>query len=256
MKAAVFVALLLAFVNSISAMSHFEKMDELKDIDADLEIELHGIESSNFFYERQAEHGLQVGATYGVDYSTIFSASTASCLKSQGFNFAIPRGYMSVGRVDPNLAANVRNARAGGISYVDTYFFPCPKCGNAANQWAQLVNYVGANKLNVGMVWLDIEGAQYWLGNAIANRNFYESLLAAAVRSGWKLGIYSSLYTWNEIFGTGYTKGGNYPLWYAHYDNWASFGDFRPFGGFSRPTIKQYIGDTVRCGGGVDINFY
>lgn len=48
------------------------------------------------------------------------------------------------------------------------------------------------------------------------------------------------------------------PLWYAHYDNVASFSDWSSvsFGGWSKPAIKQYKGDTTLCGAGVDLNFY
>ena len=31
----------------------------------------------------------------------------------------------------------------------------------------------------------------------------------------------------------------NRQLWYAHYDNNPSFSDFSPFGGWSKPAIKQ-----------------
>lgn len=43
---------------------------------------------------------------------------------------------------------------------------------------------------------------------------------------------------------------------YAHYDNSRSFGDFRPFAGWSKPSIKQYAGDATVCGAGVDLNWY
>ena len=43
---------------------------------------------------------------------------------------------------------------------------------------------------------------------------------------------------------------------YAHYDNDPSFSDFKPFGGWSKPSIKQYAGDKTVCGAGVDLNFY
>jgi hypothetical protein len=46
------------------------------------------------------------------------------------------------------------------------------------------------------------------------------------------------------------------PLWYAHYDNNPSFSDWRPFGGWSKPAIKQYQGTTSTCGASVDLNFY
>lgn len=43
---------------------------------------------------------------------------------------------------------------------------------------------------------------------------------------------------------------------YAHYDGNPSFSDFRPFGGWSKPAIKQYAGDKTECGAGVDLNYY
>jgi hypothetical protein len=42
----------------------------------------------------------------------------------------------------------------------------------------------------------------------------------------------------------------------AHYDNNPSFSDFSPFGGWNQPAIKQYVGDAVVCGAGVDKNWY
>ena len=38
------------------------------------------------------------------------------------------------------------------------------------------------------------------------------------------------------------------PKRYAHYDNNPSFSDFSPFGGWSKPSIKQYAGDATECG--------
>ena len=35
---------------------------------------------------------------------------------------------------------------------------------------------------------------------------------------------------------------------YAHYDGNPSFGDFEPFGGWSKPAIKQYAADASVCG--------
>ena len=43
---------------------------------------------------------------------------------------------------------------------------------------------------------------------------------------------------------------------YAHYDNDSSFNDFIPFGGWKRPTMKQYSADKRICGAGVNLNYY
>lgn len=42
--------------------------------------------------------------------------------------------YVCAGEVDPNAVYSIANARAAGINYVDVYMFPCPQCGDAAEQ--------------------------------------------------------------------------------------------------------------------------
>ena len=55
--------------------------------------------------------------------------------------------------------------------------------------------------------------------------------------------------------GRGWTGASSLPLWYPHYDSWKSFGDFQAFGGWTSPSIKQYIGNANSCGIGVDYNW-
>ena len=43
---------------------------------------------------------------------------------------------------------------------------------------------------------------------------------------------------------------------YPHYDDSPSFSDFVPFGGWTRPAIKQYEGDATVCGVDVDKDWY
>lgn len=63
-----------------------------------------------------------VGTVGVVDFSSYLSVGTLQCLRNQGLVAAIPRGYQSVGRVDPNMVANVANARAAGFEYVLSFF--------------------------------------------------------------------------------------------------------------------------------------
>lgn len=74
---------------------------------------------------------------------------------------------------------------------------------------------------------------------------------------GKNVGIYSSTYMWTSIFGskTACPAAGAYGLWYAHYDNLPNFSDFSSFGGWSKPAMKQFAGDTTVCGLDVDKNF-
>ena len=175
-------------------------------------------------------------------------------------NFAIPRAYKSYGAFDSNAINNVNNARAAGIPYVDVYMFPC-RGKSASDQVSDLINNLGST--NYGMIWLDVEtnpsSGCSWASYSAASNCQYATDLANAVTSrGKKVGIYSSWSMWESIMGSrGACTGlASHDLWYAHYDNSASFSDFTKFGGWSKPAIKQYKGDTTLCSAGVDVSFY
>lgn len=69
------------------------------------------------------------------------------------------------------------------------------------------------------------------------------------------VGIYTSASQWNPI-ACGSTALSGHPIWYAHYDNNPSFSDWAPFGGWSRPSIKQYKDTTSICGTQIDYDWY
>lgn len=148
------------------------------------------------------------------------SSSTASCFKSSGYgNFIVPRGYQSVGKVDPNVCKSLTAAQSAGIPIRDVYLFPCPTCSkSAATQMSELISYLNSNCKSYwsGRVWLDIEGSQYWLGSASSNQAWYQNLQNSCSTYGVKCGVYSSYYQWEDIFGsTSYSYGKSLPLWYG-----------------------------------------
>jgi GH25 family lysozyme M1 (1,4-beta-N-acetylmuramidase) len=190
-------------------------------------------------------------STLGVDVSAL--TNTFSCLKSSGYSFAIVRGYRSSGSVDPNVVTNIRNARAAGIPYVDVYLFPCVPCANPASQATALVNAIKGE--NYGTIWVDIEILS-WSSSLTSNQQFITTLVNQLKSLGQTVGIYTSYYNWQTIVGVNWSGVSSLPLWYAHYDNNPSFSDFTAFGGWTRPSIKQYAGDVTVCSTGVDLNFY
>ena len=199
-------------------------------------------------------------ATKGVDYSTAQTVATHQCWKNNGVSFAIPRAYYSYGAFDPNGATNVAHAREAGIPYVDIYMFPC-RGKSAASQVSDLVSKMG--NANYGMIWLDIEtnpstGCSWTQGSGPSNCQYVTDLVNAVKSHGKTAGIYSSYYMWESIMGSAAacTSQSGTSLWYAHYDGSPSFSDFRSFGGWTKPSIKQYVGDTTLCGAGVDLSFY
>lgn len=72
---------------------------------------------------------------------------------------------------------------------------------------------------------------------------------------GIRSGIYTSHSQWTPITDDSHEFASS-TLWYPHYDNNPSFSDFVSFGGWTHPSIKQFIGTTSLCGVGVDKNFY
>lgn len=198
------------------------------------------------------------GAYYGVDVSTTISSSGASCFKSAGISYVIPRGYRSSGSVDTQVCNSLKAAANAGIATRDVYIFPCPTCSkSAATQINELVNYLNANCKSAwsGRIWLDIEGTQYWLSSTTSNQNWYKSFVDAC-KSVARCGVYTSKSQWSAIFGsTSFSYGSSLPLWYAHYDNVPNFSDFSAFGGWTVPHAKQYAGDTTQCSMGVDKNY-
>jgi GH25 family lysozyme M1 (1,4-beta-N-acetylmuramidase) len=194
-----------------------------------------------------------VEATLGVDVSQPTSVSAFSCLKNNGYHFAIVRGYQSNGHPDPNCPSTVSHAWSAGMSHVDVYMFPCPQCSkSAATQVREMVDALKGTRY--GMIWFDIEGPQYWRSQSF-NRQFMSELLSTAHSLGQHIGVYTSASQWGPIMGN-WAGASAYPLWYAHYDYNPSFSDFAPFGGWSKPSIKQYVGDATVCGAGVDKNWY
>lgn len=213
-------------------------------------------------------------AYHGVDVSQPTSSSSFSCMKSNGYSFAIVRVYQSNGKCDPNGPTTIKNAWNAGMSHVDGYIFPCYSCGNAAKQVDDTISYLANHAVHpvdategnstvaatsgstkYGMLWLDVEGTQYWSSSTSNNVNFLQQMVDECKKKGVNVGIYSSSSQWNPIMG-GSTKFKDLALWYPHYDGSASFSDFKSFGGWSKPSIKQYQGDVSFCSAGVDRNYY
>jgi len=179
-------------------------------------------------------------------------------MKNAGYQFVIPRGYYSYGAVDVHVVDNLKNARAAGM-ITDIYMFPC-KGKSASAQVDQMMAAIPSNLY--GMVWLDVETNPStgcgWGTDYNGNCNYVVELINRVKSHGKTPGVYASSYMWQTIMGgTGNCHAAaSAQLWYAHYDNSASFSDFKGIGGWSKPNIKQFQGDTTLCGAGVDRNYY
>jgi hypothetical protein len=186
------------------------------------------------------------------------------------------RVYQSNGKPDANGPANINNAWNAGFAHVDGYIFPCYSCGNPEQQVTDTVNYLKSHSIeftkagelpmstkdgnstvgvSYGMLWFDIEGTGYWSSSASNNINFLQRMVNQGKSLGVNMGIYSSSSQWSPIMG-GTSQFASLPLWYAHWDAGLTMSDYSPFGGWSKPAMKQYAGDVSFCSAGWDKNYY
>uniref|UniRef100_A0A0N5A2Q3 Glycosyl hydrolase family 25 n=1 Tax=Parastrongyloides trichosuri TaxID=131310 RepID=A0A0N5A2Q3_PARTI len=181
------------------------------------------------------------------------------CLKNAGKEFFIARVWKSSGAHDATGIQNVINAHAGGIKYVDGYFFPCSKtsCSSAKTQVQECHQHLTSAGAKIGTLWFDIERYE-WPSDTAHNRQFILDLISEAQALGYTVGIYSSIYEWDPIVGTGWSGSfDKLPLWWPDYNNEKSFSAFKPFGGFTKPSIHQYHGTiTGPCGVSMDLSWY
>lgn len=164
------------------------------------------------------------GYQTGLDVSALTSTSSFSCAKNLGYDHVIARCYMEAygnnpvkptsnskedgneitkkgytqgGKVDPNCYSNYKNAKAAGFTSVDIYMFPCTgrsTCKSPATQVQEIVDYVGAHKMIVGTLWLDVEvdsAANNWPSTSEARSSKFPRP---------ELSIYLSIYQLYEPF--------------------------------------------------------
>jgi len=163
--------------------------------------------------------------------------------------FAVVRAWTSTGHFDSNVVSTVSNFQAAGFSNVDVYMFPCFLCGGGDSQVSSAVTSLQNNGVNFTTFWFDIEGPQYW-GDIPSNEAFFSAMKRQGQTMGLTMGVYTSRSQWTPIMGT--LDSSDLPLWYAHYDNNPSFGDFTPFANWNSPSWKQFQGDVSTCECDVD----
>jgi len=203
---------------------------------------------------------------HGVDSSTLVSKATYAKAKSEGFTKAVIRGYYEAcaagGSVDPNFVTSYNNARAAGITNIDTYWFPCTGASNSCKSYAKQLAELGAtfkaHKMNIGRIWIDFEKdsvCNNW--NYGTSRNLAEAkkIIAAAKASGYKFGIYSSPGEWSSLFGSySAVVDSSAPLWLATYNNVQTLTLGTKFGGWTKATGHQYTDQSAS--GKFDLNVF
>jgi hypothetical protein len=205
-----------------------------------------------------------VAQSLGVDVSSSVSTNELSCILTSGYTNIVVRCYRSLGSPDPQAVGTISNAASAGFSSsnIDVYMFPCPLCGtSAASQVDAAVSNLVNNGANFNMFWIDVEDTNtnaYWGTDQSASQTFMIDLLIEAVNQLGRprVGIYSSKYMWQLIFGdSNWDCCSAYQLWFADYDGNPSLSGFSSFGGWQSATRKQYSGNGNVCSVSVDLDY-
>ncbi|WKX95978.1 hypothetical protein Q1695_012438 [Nippostrongylus brasiliensis] len=100
-----------------------------------------------------------------------------------------------------------------------------------------------------------------WYASSTTNINFLNSILSRASQYGLSVGIYTNSYEWSQI--TGGATITNAQLWYWNTngagvanESPANYNDFRSFGGWSSPSVKQFAQVESVCGLTVNRDIY
>nr|CAD2125006.1 unnamed protein product [Meloidogyne enterolobii] len=186
-------------------------------------------------------------------WETMYRVSSFKCLKekySKEF-VIINSNYYDTGKVDTNAELNIINARTAGIENVDIYFSPCIKpssaseliCGDARESIIFVLDHLNKNNAKFGRVWLYIYGLTGCNQYEGWNKNNKTKNIEYIDKETKLLDFFTNKYNWHEI--TGNTrKYNNTPLLYYNVDQKDNFEDYNeygyPFGGWEKPTIKEY----------------
>jgi len=190
------------------------------------------------------------------------STSVFTCLRNDGYVFGFVEATAgSNGLLNPNCAKTVANAHSAGIPNVDVYIFPNVS-SNAAQMTKTIVqDLINSKTLSRNMIWFDIENPSLWTVSLetnirwlLAAVNQAESMYSGCGASTC-VGIHTNETQWNTIMG-GSTAFSGLQLWYANYDNNPSFSGYKPFSGWSKPAIKQYVGNAAVCGTQIGKDYY
>ncbi|PIO57168.1 hypothetical protein TELCIR_21428, partial [Teladorsagia circumcincta] len=158
------------------------------------------------------------------------------------------------GQVDPYATTNIQNAAAAGLG-TEVFMTPSPTSSSKSGlqQFDEMYNMLTGANIFLKSVWVQVVSPSDWTSSSTTNINFLNSILSRAMQYGLSVGVYTSKKEWNEI--TSHASTLNVKLWYWKTDGSgeadespASFKDFKEFGSWTTPTVKQYGQFETICG--------
>ena len=174
-----------------------------------------------------------------------------SCFPTQGYDFTFIRAFMRTGKVDPNARANVIAANRVGMA-VNVFIRPCMECNIKPNEIVLKV----IKELKGTVYYSIIVMIQHddWSPNQTANCNYLKAMIAEIKRNEKNEAVGANSEVWNTVMGKNCLIGKDVKnlMWEEH-DEEKDIKNFKPFGGFTAPTSKEYAGSVNVCEHVVDL---
>uniref|UniRef100_A0AC34FN65 Lysozyme n=1 Tax=Panagrolaimus sp. ES5 TaxID=591445 RepID=A0AC34FN65_9BILA len=192
---------------------------------------------------------------FAVDFAVSASLSTLQCLYQQGYNsvFIQVYGPANGGSVNSAGCQAVINSYSANLG-TEIYITPATSGKTGQQQFDEAFNAMKSAGINVRSVWLQVTSPINWPNNLQTNVNLIQSFINRATSYGISAGIYTNWYDWQQITGA-YTGFQSSRLWYwnslgqgQNAEAGATFDDYRTFGGWSSPAVKQFALNENLCG--------
>ncbi|CAB3404610.1 unnamed protein product [Caenorhabditis bovis] len=206
-------------------------------------------------------------ATYGfaIDFSVPATLQQLQAVRQAGYNVVFIRGYTPAGQgtFDTNSVTSLRNAYSAGLG-IEVYMTPQPASSKQGyQQLDEVYNGMTTNGITIRAIWIQVTSPANWPGTVQQHINFINSIVARARQYGLAVGIYTNNYDWSQITGGWNSVGNDVLLWYWNVlgggtsgETPADFSDFRSFGNWIAPSVKQFAQVEVVAGITVNRNVY
>ena len=189
-------------------------------------------------------NGVSLKSTTDIDFP---------CLRTKGFKFMAIRGYLSYGKVDPNVAKNYHEANQGTTYYPLVTMNPCVQCSKLPQeQVIELIKAIGSN--DKYSIVVKIQPSDNWGSDAAGNCAYLKLLLTTVLQNNKYATIQSDAPIFNKIMGQNcdVTSTGSIGIIWDKHDGRKEIVNFIPFGGIKNTKCKEYTTDTV-CNTYVDL---
>ncbi|EYB98235.1 hypothetical protein Y032_0133g1787 [Ancylostoma ceylanicum] len=196
----------------------------------------------------------QVNITYAAEVFGRIETDQMQCLHKKNYKIILYEAYAD-GKFDDNVKATMWTAindKMGG----EVYMTPDATIEKSAQQQMdETLNGMIRHGMPITRIWIKIADEKKWSSSINYNDFFLNDLVMAAEARGRSVGIITNSKAFYRTFTGLYDFVGEDRIWYTTPEpvtctdkKGANFDDFVPFGGWRKPSAKQYcVGENV-CG--------